>query len=151
MYQQITIVGNVGRDAALKYTSTGIAVADFSVAVSKVTGSGDTKTEKTIWFKVTVWRAQAETAEKYVKKGMKILVTGEVDYSTWVDKTSGETKVSLEVTAHDMKFLSSRADMETRAPGDSSEASERPSTPKASALPPHDRKKRDAPEEEFPF
>lgn len=117
MYQQITIVGNVGRDAALKYTSQGVAVADFSVAVSKVSGSGETKTEKTIWFRVSVWRNLAETADKYVKKGMKILVVGEVDYSTYVDK-AGLTQVSLEITGRDIKFLSSRSEMQGSNSGD---------------------------------
>lgn len=127
MYQQITIVGNVGRDASLKYTSSGIAVADFSVAVSKVTGSGDTKQEKTTWFKVTCWRNLAEIAGQYVKKGGKILVVGEVGASAYTDK-SGQLQVSLELTADQIKILSSREEMQHRngQPAASSEPSGAP-------------------------
>lgn len=119
MYQQITIVGNVGRDATLKYTSSGIAVADFSVAVSKVTGSGETKQEKTTWFRVTCWRNLGEIAGKYVKKGTKILVVGEVAASSYVDK-AGVTQVTLELTADNFKLLSSRSEMERMNEGGSS-------------------------------
>lgn len=113
MYQQLTIVGNVGRDATLKYTSAGVAVCDFSVAVSKVTGSGENKQEKTTWFRVTCWRSLAEIAGEYVKKGAKILCVGEVSASAFVDK-SGVQQVSLELNADTFKLLSSRSEMEQR-------------------------------------
>jgi len=61
-WQQTIIIGNVGRVSELKYTQQGVAVFDFSVAVNKVTGRGDDRKEKTVWFKVTVWRERAETA-----------------------------------------------------------------------------------------
>lgn len=113
MFQQITIVGNVGRDATLKYTQSGIAVSDFSVAVSKVTGSGESRQEKTTWFRITAWRNLGEIAGQYVKKGAKILVTGEVAASSYVDK-NGNTQVTLELTADTFKILSSKAEMEGR-------------------------------------
>jgi single-strand DNA-binding protein len=116
-YQLITIVGNVGKDAEMRYLKDGTAVANFNVAVSKVTGRGETRQEKTTWFKVTVWRERAETAVQYIKKGMKILVTGEVDASAYTDKTSGEPRASLEITARDFQFLSSRAEMEGSSGG----------------------------------
>lgn len=121
MYQQITIVGNVGRDATLKYTSSGIAVADFSVAVSKVTGSGESRQEKTTWFRVTCWRNLGEIAGQYVKKGAKILVVGEVAASSYVDK-AGVTQVSLELTADNFKLLSSREEMQRMGAGESNGA-----------------------------
>ncbi len=111
-YQHITIVGNVGKDAEMRYLKDGTAVANFNVAVSKVTGRGETRGEKTTWFKVTVWREKAEIVVQYVKKGMKILVTGEVEASAYVDKTTGEPRASLEITCYDFKFLTSRAEME---------------------------------------
>jgi len=108
-YQQITISGNVGRDAELKYTPQGVAVADFSVAVSKKTGQGDAQQEKTTWFKCTMWREKAEKLAPYIKKGNKILVTGEIDVSTYVDK-SNQTQVTIQVTVRDIDFMSSRDD-----------------------------------------
>ena len=108
-FQQVIIVGNVGRDAELKYTPQGVAVCDFSVAVNKVTGKGENRKEKTTWFKVTVWRERAETASQYIKKGMKIMVIGEVDARAYTDK-NGQAVASLDLTANDFKFLDSRGD-----------------------------------------
>ena len=106
-YQQVIIVGNVGRDAELSYTPTGIAVAKFTVAVNKVTGKGENRKEKTTWFRVTIWRERAETASNYIKKGMKIMVIGEVDASAYTNK-QGQASATLELTANDFKFLDSR-------------------------------------------
>lgn len=103
-YQQVIIVGNVGRDAEIKYTPQGVAVCDFSVAVNKVTGKGESRKEKTTWFKVTVWRERAEVAGQYVRKGMKIMCIGEIDVHAYVDK-SGDPRGSLDLTANDFKFL----------------------------------------------
>src|SRR5260221_4288471 len=108
-FQQVTIVGNVGRDAEMRYTPQGVAVCDFSVAVNKVTGKGENRKEKTTWFKVTVWRERAETASQYIKKGMKILVVGEIDASAYTNK-QGQPAASLELTASDFKFLDSRGE-----------------------------------------
>src|SRR6476661_8359572 len=108
-FQQVTIVGNVGRDAEMRYTPQGVAVCDFSVAVNKVTGKGESRKEKTTWFKVTVWRERAETASQYIKKGMKIMVIGEVDARAYTDK-NGAAVASLDLTANDFKFLDSRGD-----------------------------------------
>ena len=104
MYQQVIIVGNVGRDPEFRYTPQGVAVCDFSVAVSKVTGKEENRKEKTTWFKVTVWRERAETASRYIKKGMRVMVIGEVEARAYTDK-SGQPQASLELTANDFKFL----------------------------------------------
>lgn len=108
-FQQVIIVGNVGKDAELRYTPQGVAVCDFSVAVNKVSGKGESRKEKTTWFKVTVWRERAETASQYIKKGMKIMVIGEVDARAYTDK-NGAAVASLDLTANDFKFLDSRGD-----------------------------------------
>ena len=65
--------------------------------------------EKTTWFRVTCWRKLAETAGQYVKKGMRILVEGEVEAQAYVDR-DGTARGTLELTATTFKFLSSRAE-----------------------------------------
>ena len=79
MYQNVVIVGRVGRDAEMRFTPSGVPVTGFSVAVNRVwnNASGE-RQEKTTWFKVTCWRKLAETAGEWVKKGQLILVEGEV-------------------------------------------------------------------------
>jgi single-strand DNA-binding protein len=108
-FQQLIIVGNVGKDAELSYTPQGIAVAKFSVAVSKVTGRGENKQEKTTWFRVTIWRERAENLSQYIKKGKKLMVIGEVDASAYTNK-DGQPTASLELTANDIRFLDSRSE-----------------------------------------
>src|SRR5260221_14544148 len=108
-WQQTLIIGNVRRDATLKYTQQGIAVCDFSVAVTKVTGKGDDRKEKTTWFKVTIWRERAETVAQYVKKGMQVMVVGDVDASAYTNK-DGNPTASLEITSSNVQFRGSKPD-----------------------------------------
>ena len=106
MYQQITIVGNLGNEPELRYTPSGTPVASFSLAVNKswVTEDGE-KHEKVTWFRVTVWRKQAEIVSQYLGKGKQVMVIGEVDEARpWTDK-DGNNRASLEVTASAVRFL----------------------------------------------
>ncbi len=121
-YQSIVIVGNVGRDAELKYTPQGIAVLKFSVAVNKTIGKGDDKRQTTTWFNVTLWRDRGEALADYVKAGMQVLVTGEVTNSAYIGK-DGKPAASLELTANDVKLLTSKAEMDRRS-GNGEDASE---------------------------
>lgn len=105
-YQYIVIVGNVGRSPELRYTQGGVAVCDFSVAVSRKwtdSASGQQR-EKTTWFRVSAWRGLAETVSQFVTKGMQIMVAGEVDVSAYVGQ-DGEARGSLDLTARDIQFL----------------------------------------------
>ena len=105
-YQYTVIVGNVGRDPELRYTQAGVAVCDFSVAVSRRwndSASGQQR-EKTTWFRVSAWRGLAETVQQFVTKGMQVMVAGEVDVSAYVGQ-DGEARGSLELTARDIQFL----------------------------------------------
>ena len=109
MYQQITIVGNLGRDPEMRYTASGVPVTSFSVAVSRQwTGQDGQKQEKTVWFRVTAWRQLAELCSQYLSKGRKVLVVGEMEEpSIWTDQ-QGNARSSLELTARDVRFLSPR-------------------------------------------
>ena len=110
-YQNLTIVGNVGRDADLKYTPQGVAMLKFSVAVNKTTGKGEDKRQTTTWFNITLWRERAESLAPYITSGMQVLVTGEVAVSPYTDK-NGKPAASLELTANEVKLLSSKQESE---------------------------------------
>lgn len=113
MYQEITLIGNLGRDVEARYTPQGKMVCDFSVAVTKRTGSGENATEYTTWFKVTCWEKLAENVANYLKKGSKVLIKGEVKASAYMDK-SGKPQASLELTANKVLFLDSKQESEQR-------------------------------------
>lgn len=111
MYQQMTLVGNLGSDPEMRYTPSGVPVTTFSLAVSKSWTTQDgQRQDKTTWFRITAWRAQAETCSKYLSKGRQVLVVGELEEARiWTDK-EGNPRVSLEVTAQVVRFLGNRAD-----------------------------------------
>ena len=118
MYHTIIIVGNLGRDPEMRYTPSGQAVTNFSVASSrKYTGSDGTLVQETIWFRVSVWGKQAETCNQYLRKGSKVLVEGRLV----PDPKTGSPRVwqgqngpgaSFEVSAGTVRFLSSRGEDE---------------------------------------
>lgn len=111
-YQYTIIVGNVGRrDEHVRFTSGGVAVFSFSVAVTErwTDRQSNERKEKTNWYRVSCWRGLAETAAQYVHKGMQIMVTGTVEASAYLDN-SGQPAASLELTARDVQFLGQRGD-----------------------------------------
>jgi len=111
------IVGNLGRDPEMRYTSSGQAVTSFSVAVSEqYTNAGGEKVKRTTWFRVSAWGKQAEICNQYLKKGSKVLVEGRLtaDPATGNPKTykkqDGSTGANFDLTASTVRFLSSRSE-----------------------------------------
>ena len=77
MYHTIIIVGNLGKDPEMRYTPSGQAVTNLSVATSRqYTGSDGQLVKETIWFRVSVWGKQAESCSQYLRKGRSVLVEG---------------------------------------------------------------------------
>lgn len=109
-FNKITIFGNLGRDVELRYTPQGDAVCNFSVAVSekKKDKKGDYQ-DVTNWFRVTLWRKQAENASKYLSKGSSVYIEGRLSVDEWTDR-DGKTKYTLEVNATDMQFVGGRSE-----------------------------------------
>jgi len=118
MYQQLTLIGNLGGDPTMRYASDGTPVTSFRVATNRRWRAQDgTTQEKTVWFSVTAWRRQAETCNQFLTKGQRVLVVGELEEpSTWTDR-EGSTRASLEVRARHVEFLSTRAEAQGVAPG----------------------------------
>ncbi len=122
MYQKVIIVGNLGRDPEMRYTPSGQAVTNFSVATNRqyTTNNGE-KVKETTWFRVSVWGRMAEVCNQYLRRGSKVLIEGRLNADpatggprTWTGN-DGAVRASFEVTAEVVKFLSSRN--ETLAPG----------------------------------
>ncbi len=109
---KLTIIGNLTRDPELRTTSSGVNVCDFTVAVNrrqrKDAQSGQPDAD---FFRVTAWRQLADLCARYLSKGRKVCVVGPVSVHTFTGN-DGNTRASLEVTADDVEFLSSRNDQE---------------------------------------
>lgn len=104
-FNKITVVGNLGRDPELRYTPQGDAVCNISVATSeKKRDKGGDLQDITTWFRITLWRKQAENAAKYLTKGSPIYVEGRLRIEEWQDR-DGKNRYTLEVQATDMQFL----------------------------------------------
>ena len=116
MYQQITIIGNLGRDPEMRYTPSGVAVTNFNVAVSRRwTREDGQQEEETIWFRVSAWQRQAEICNQYLTKGQRVLVVGRLqEPNIWTDQ-NGSARASLQITAQDVRFLNTRAESEALA------------------------------------
>jgi len=129
MYHTIIIVGNLGRDPEMRYTQSGQAVTNISVATSRnYTSSDGTRVDETVWFRVSVWGRQAETTNQYLRKGMKVLVEGRLvpDKSTggpriWT-RQDGTPAASFEINASTVRFLTPRGEAEADTPHDSGQA-----------------------------
>lgn len=113
MFHTIIIVGNLGRDPEMRYTPSGQAVTSFSVATSREYTANNEKVKETIWFRVSTWGKTAEACNTYLKKGAKVLIEGRLqpDKATGAPRVwekDGKYSASFEVTASEVKFLSSK-------------------------------------------
>lgn len=108
MYQQTTIIGNLGNDPEMRYAPSGDPVTSFSVATSKSWTKDGQKQEKTVWWRVSVWGAQAEPCSLYLAKGRQVMVVGEVEEPRVFTDRSGNARAALEIKASQVKFLGSK-------------------------------------------
>ena len=99
--QKVTIIGNLGTNPEIRITKSGLSVCSFSVAASKKTNGNDITT----WFRVSAFGKLAENCARFLAKGRKVGVVGDITLNTYTAK-DGSTKASLEVTAEDVEFLS---------------------------------------------
>lgn len=106
---KLTIIGNLTRDPELRTTPNGFSVCDFTVAVNRRSRNNADGQPDADFFRVTAWRQLGENCQRYLAKGRKVCVIGPVSARTY-QANDGSTRVSLEVTADDVEFLSSRND-----------------------------------------
>ncbi|MBG0771307.1 MAG: single-stranded DNA-binding protein [Anaerolineaceae bacterium] len=112
MFQQLTIVGYLGKDPEMRFTPSGQAVTSFPVATSNsYTNNAGQKVDETTWFRVSVWGAQAESCKQYLSKGRPVLVIGRLrpDPQTGgprvYNRNDGSSGASFEVNASNVRFL----------------------------------------------
>lgn len=102
---KIMLIGNLGKDPDMSYTSSGIAVTKFSLAVNRVTKSSTgERQEETEWFNIVAWRQLAETCNNYLKKGSKVFIEGRLSQRKYTDN-QGVQRTAIEVVANDMEML----------------------------------------------
>ena len=107
---KVTIIGNLVRDPEMRTTATGLNVCVFTVAVNRRRSSQNANQPEADFFRVTAWRQLGENCQKFLAKGRKVAVVGPVSVSIYEAKNGSGPRFSLEVTADDVEFLSSRGD-----------------------------------------
>ncbi len=113
MYQQLTLVGRLGREPEMRYMPDGTAVTNFSLATERKWRDGTTGelTAETTWFRVQVMGGQAEACHEYLQRGSKVLVAGRLtpDATTGgprlYQRSDGTVGSSFEVRAEQVRFL----------------------------------------------
>lgn len=103
---KVILVGNVGKDPELKFTPSGQAVCNFSLATSETfkDKAGDKQT-KTEWHNIVIWGKIAEIANQYLKKGSQVYLEGKITTRSWDDK-DGNKKYTTEIVVSSFQFLS---------------------------------------------
>ena len=106
------IIGHVGSEPTMRYTPSGQAVTNFTVAANEqYTNSAGERVKKTIWFRVQTWGKKAETMKQYVKKGMLVYVEGKLvaddsgNPRVWTG-SDGTAHANFEINAFHVQFLS---------------------------------------------
>ena len=107
---KVIIVGNMGRDAEIRYTPGGAAVATLSLATTDVwNDKAGQRQEKTEWHRVVLWGKQAETLAEYLTKGRQIYVEGRLQTRQWDDK-DGNKRYTTEIRSDRVVLLGGRGE-----------------------------------------
>jgi single-strand DNA-binding protein len=102
---KVILVGNLGADPEIRYTTSGTAVANLRLATTETyTDKNGERTEKTEWHRVVLWGKTAETASQYLTKGKQVYVEGRLQTRDWQDK-DGTKRFSTEIHASNMIML----------------------------------------------
>lgn len=109
---KIVLIGNLTADPVLRATPNGTSVCNFTLAVSRRFPGADGQ-KVTDFFNIVAWRGLADTCNKYLAKGKKAAVTGELQARTYTAK-DGTTRMSLDVGADEVEFLSPKDEEKPR-------------------------------------
>ncbi len=102
---KVILVGRLGQNPEMRFTPSGAAVANFSVATNENwTDKGGQKQERTEWHRIVAWGKQAELCNQYLSKGRQVYLEGRLQTRQWQDK-DGQTKYSTEIHANVIQFL----------------------------------------------
>jgi len=114
---KVILIGRLGSDPEVRYTPSGVAVANFNIATSeewKDKDSGEKK-ERTEWHRIVVWRRLGEICGEYLSKGRQVYIEGRLQTRDWEDR-DGNKRYTTEIVATDVQFLGSRDSSESGRP-----------------------------------
>ncbi len=125
------LVGRLGGDPEVRYTPSGVAVANFNIATSEAGKDKDTgeKKERTEWHRIVAWRKLGEICGEYLSKGRQVYIEGRIQTRSWEDR-DGNKRYTTEIVATDVQFLGGR----DAGPGDRATSGALASDPESSPI-----------------
>jgi len=113
---KVILVGNLGADPEMKYASNGNAICNLRVATSESWTDKNTgqKQERVEWHSVSIFGKIAETAEKYLRKGSKVYLEGQIKTDTWENpkgEKQSKTKIVISGFGSTMQMLDSKGEI----------------------------------------
>ena len=104
------LIGNLGADPEVRYTQSGLAVANFNIATSRRWKDKDgQQQEETEWHRIVAWDRLAEIFSKYLHKGSKVYIEGKLQTRKWQDQ-NGNDRYTTEIVAREFQFLSPKGE-----------------------------------------
>lgn len=111
---RVAISGNIGNDPDLRQTASGVQVLSFSVAVNdRVKGEDGQWTDRPNWIDCTMFGARAQSVSRFLSKGSKVAIEGNLRWSQW--ERDGQKRSKIEVIVDEIEFMSSRNDAPSQA------------------------------------
>jgi single-strand DNA-binding protein len=129
-FNKVILLGNLTRDPQVRYTPSGMAVADIGLAVNHSWFDKQTnqRREEATFVDVTLWGRTAEIAGEYLGKGRQVLIEGRLQLDQWDDRETGQKRSKLKVVCENLTMVGSRAEGHSQdvrgAGGPPSQASE---------------------------
>ncbi|NVM20956.1 MAG: single-stranded DNA-binding protein [Desulfobacterales bacterium] len=110
---KVILIGNLGRDPEVRYTPSGTAVANFSIATTENwTNREGQKESRTEWHRIVAWGRLGEICGEYLSKGSPVYIEGRIQTNEWQDQ-EGNKRETKEIVASSMQMLGSRPPAES--------------------------------------
>lgn len=110
MLNKAMLIGNLGADPELRYTQSGVAVANFNVATTRRWKDREgQQQEETEWHRIIAWQRLGEICNEYLHKGSKVYVEGRLQTRRWQDQ-NGNDRYTTEIVASDVQFLTPKGE-----------------------------------------
>ncbi len=113
---KVILVGRLGKDPEIRYTQSGTAVANFTIATSRTYKKENERVEETEWHRIVAFGRTAEVCGEYLGKGSQIYIEGRIQTRSWDDK-DGNKRWTTEIITDSMKMLGSKADRASQGGG----------------------------------
>ncbi len=105
---KVILVGHLGADPEMRYTTSGAGVCEFRVATSESwTDRNGQRQERTEWHRIIAWNKLGEICSKYLSKGRQVYLEGRIRTRSWDDR-DGNKRYTTEIIANDVQFLGGR-------------------------------------------